>query len=152
MSDETSWGPDPALALADAGEAADRMVDSILPPRAFLVAFAALVATLFSIFHVVPMSVSLWLLLLALPLGLWYFLSMRARPKPRTMTRHSGPYIGYALLLSLAFQASRFWEALLWWEVAAKWVVTFAFSLFVVSRLLRAEARSRLEDASERPV
>ena len=143
------FGPEDALAEAE--KAAGRMVGAADVPKSFLLAMVALVATVFALFHAVPMSVSLGLLLLAIPLGIWYYLLVCVRPKPRTMLKHSGSYVGYVLLLSLVFQASRFWEALLWWEVAAKWVVTFVLSWFLLSRLLDAEAKSRLKDASEQP-
>ncbi|MFJ6418368.1 hypothetical protein [Paeniglutamicibacter sp. NPDC091659] len=151
MPDDTPEHYRPHDALAEAERVAERLVGATQVPKSFLLAMAALVATLFSLFHVVPMSVSLSLLLLAIPMGAWYYLLMRARPKPRTMLKHSGPYVGYALLLSLIFQASRFWEGLLWWEVSVKWVLTFALSWFLLSRLLDAEANSRLRDASEHP-
>ncbi|MFF5794463.1 hypothetical protein ACFY5D_20665 [Paeniglutamicibacter sp. NPDC012692] len=143
------FGPDDALAEVE--KAAGRMVGAAEMPKSFLLAMVALVATIFALFHVVPMPVSLGLLLLGIPLVIWYYLLVRVRPKPRTMLKHSGPYVGYALLLSLIFQATRFWEALLWWEVAAKWVVTFALAWFLLTRLLDAEAKSRLKDASEHP-
>jgi hypothetical protein len=149
MPDAKPAGHDPGDALAEAEKAADRMVSAAEAPKGFLLAMSGLVATLFSLFHVVPLPVLLGLLSLSIPLGIWYYLLMRMRPKPRTMLKHSGPYIGHALLLALMVQASRFWEALLWWEVAAKWVVTFALFWFLMSRLRDAEAKSRLKDANE---
>lgn len=151
MPDATPAGYAPGDALAEAERAADRMVSAAEVPKGFLLAMSGLVATLFSLFHVVPLPVLLGLLSLSIPLGTWYYLLMRARPKPRIMLKHSGPYIGYALLLALMVQASRFWEALLWWEVAAKWLATFVLFWFLTSRLRDAEASSRLKDANERP-
>lgn len=85
-------------------------------------------------------------------MGLWYFLVMRKRPKPRPMLHHSGPYLGYGLLFMLVLQFSRFWVTGSWGEAGIKWLVMFGACWFCVSRMRAAAMRNRLRDAHERAV
>lgn len=60
--------------------------------------------------------------------------------------------MAYVMLLMLALQGSRFWEAFTWWEVGSKWLLMFAVGWFAIARMRAATIKNRLKDASERPV
>ena len=143
---------DPRAVLAEVDGVSSAMVDSTEAPRGFMLVLVALVATAMALATVVPWPVILGLCALGIPLGIWYYLVMRKRPKPRPVTSHSGPYFLYFLLLLLVTQCSRFWEPGTWWEVVAKWLVVFGILWFSMSRMRTATVNHRVKDANERPV
>lgn len=154
MTNQKPWSEDfdPRAVLAEVDGASNAMVNSTEAPRGFMLALVALIATLMALITVVPWSVILGLMALGVPLGIWYYLVMRKRPKPRPVTSHSGPYFLYFLLMLVATQFSRFWEPGTWWEVAAKWLVVFGILWFSMSRMRTATVNNRVKDANERPV
>lgn len=154
MPDEARWPADfdPRAALAEASGASGAMVDNTEAPRSFAAAMAAIVSAIFALIHAVPWGATLGVAALLLPLGIWYYLLVRGRPRPRTVLSHSGTYVGHCLLMGLGLQVARFWEALSWWEVGAKWLLLFVVLCFCLSRMRSAAIRNRLEDANERPV
>lgn len=143
---------DPRRALAEAERASRAMVASSNPPRSFMLAFVALVATLFTLMDRVSWAVNLGLVALAIPLGLWYFLLMRGRPRPRHPLRSSGAYVGFGLLLMAVLHGSGWWVPGSWAEVAVKWIVLFAGCWFCISRLQAMSVRDRLREAREKHV
>lgn len=154
MSDEKSWpaGFDPREALAEADGASGAMVRSTEAPRGFMLALVLMISTVMALLGVASWQVLLGIGALAIPLGIWYVLLMRKRPKPRTILSHSGPYMLNVFLLVLVLQGSRFWEALSWLEVFAKWVVVFSICWYATSRMRTSAIKNRLKDANERPV
>lgn len=154
MADDEPWSEDrdPRQALAEVDDASSAMANSTETPRGFMFALVALIATVFTLINMVPWSVILGLNALFIPLGLWYYLAMRKRPKPRPMLNHSGPYMAYVLLLTLVLQFSRFWVTGSWGEAGVKWLVMFGTCWFCVSRMRTSAMRNRLRDARERPV
>ncbi|GAA4765490.1 hypothetical protein GCM10025784_11080 [Citricoccus nitrophenolicus] len=143
---------DPRQALTEVDGASSTMVDATDAPRGFMFAFVALVATVMTLIGMAPWPVVLGVAALSIPLGLWYFFVMRRRPKPRPMLNHSKSYVGYFLLLIVALQFVRFWEASSWGETGAKWLLVFMVCWFCVSRLRTVAMRDRLKDAHERPI
>lgn len=121
-------------------------------PRGIMFALLAITSTVFALVNVVPWNVTFGIFGLLVPLGIWYYLAMRTRPKRRAVLSHSGAYMAYVMLLMLALQGSRFWEALTWWEVGSKWLLMFAVGWFAIARMRAATIKNRLKDASERPV
>ena len=154
MSDEKSWPADidPRGALAEVDGASGAMVHSTEAPRGFMLALVLVISTVMALLGVAPWPVLLGIGILLVPLLVWYLLAMRARPKPRPILSHSGPYMLHAFLLMLVMQAGRFWEPRSWWEVAAKWVVVFAICWYAMSRMRTSAIRNRLKDANERPI
>jgi hypothetical protein len=154
MSDEKTWpaGIDPREALAEVDGASGAMVHSTEAPRGFMLALVLVMSTVMALLGVATWPILLGIGALGAPLLAWYLLAMRARPKPRPILSHSGPYMLYALLLMLVMQAGRFWEPRSWWEVAAKWIVVFAICWYAMSRMRAAAIRNRLKDANERPI
>lgn len=154
MATEKPWSKDfdPRQALADVDGASSAMVSSTDAPRGFMFSFVALFATVITLINVVSWSVIIGLSALSIPLGLWYYLVMRNRPKPRAVLSHSGPYMGYFLLFMMALQFSRFWTTGSWGEAGAKWLVVFGVCWFCISRLRIAAMRNRLKDANERHI
>ncbi|MHA7304096.1 hypothetical protein ACX80E_02445 [Arthrobacter sp. TMN-49] len=154
MVDANPWSAnfDPREVLAEADNASNAMVNSTEPPRGFMITLVALIATITALVNVVSWSVILGLAAFVVPLGIWYYLMMRKRPKPRVVLSHSGPYLGYALLLMLVVQFSRFWATGSWGEVAAKWLVTFWICGFCMSRMRTSMMKNRIKDANERPI
>lgn len=127
------------------------MANSTEKPR-FLFALVALMATVMTLIGMVPWPVVVGLGALFIPLGLWYSLVMRKRPKPRPMLNHSGSYAGYFLLLILAMQFIRFWQVGSWGEASVTWLLVFGIGWFCIFRTRTAAMRDRLKDAHERPV
>lgn len=143
---------DPQALLAEVDDVSHAMVNSTEAPRGFMLALVALIATVMTLITVAPWTVTLGLCALGVPLGIWYHLVMRKRPKPRTVTSHSGPYLLYFLLMLLVTQFSRYWEPGTWWEVAAKWLVVFGICWYSMSRMRTATVNNRVKDANERPI
>ncbi|ASN40451.1 hypothetical protein CGQ24_16500 [Arthrobacter sp. 7749] len=154
MSDQhPSLHPSEALkALAEVERASISMAEKAEPSRLFMIAMVAIISTVMALIHAVPWGVSLSILGLGIPLSIWYFMTMRKRPKPRTILSHSGPYMRYALLMVLVTQAGRFWEAHLWWEIGAKWIAVFVLLHFCISRMRIAAIKNRVKDANEHSV
>lgn len=128
------------------------MANSTDVPRGFMFAWVALIATVMTLIDTVAWPVVLGVGALSIPLGLWHFLVMRKRPKPRPMLNHSRSYVGYFLLLILALQFIRFWQAASWGEAGAKWLLVFGACWFCISRLHAVAMRDRLKDAHERHI
>lgn len=143
---------DPLVALAEVDGASGAMVCNTEAPRSFMVALVALVSAILALIHAVPWGVVLSVAALLAPLGIWYYMLVRAWAKPRTVLSHSGKYVGYFLLMGLGMQVARFWEARLWWEIGAKWLLLFVLLYFCMSRMRSAAVKNRLKDANERPV
>ncbi len=143
---------DPREMLAEIDGTSTAMVGSTEAPRSFMFTLLALLTTVITLLDVVSWPMILGLFTLFIPLGLWYYLLMRNRPKARTVLSHSGPYIGYGLLFGLVMQFSRFWEAESWGESVAKWLVVFTILGFCISRMRSATIKNRLKDANERPL
>ena len=141
---------DSRRALTEVDRASSVMVASSDPPRWFTLVFVALVATIFSITNLVSWAAILSLLALMIPLGLWYLLLMRNRPRPRHPLRASGAYLGYGLLLMAVLHVSGWWVPEAWAEVGAKWIVLFAACWFCVWRLHAMSVRDRLREAQEK--
>lgn len=154
MPDEKLPPPDldPRAALAEIDGASGAMVNSTEAPRAFMLAVVLIVSTILALVNAVPWPVLLGVGALLIPLGVWYMLLMRKRPRPRPMLSHSGPYVGNVLLLMLFMQFGLFWEVRSWWEIATKWLVVFAVCWYAMSRTRMVAIRNRLKDANERPV
>lgn len=140
---------DPREVLAEIDGASNEMVASSEAPRSFTVAFVALVATIFALLNVVSWPIIYGLSALSIPLGVWYYLLMRKRPKPRAPLSPSGAYVAYFFLLMLVLQFSRFWEAGSWGRVAVKWLALFVLLWFSLSGMLTAAMKKRLKDANE---
>lgn len=147
-----SRGFDPRTALAEVDDAVHTMAENTEAPRSIMIALLAVIATTFALIDVVPWSVTLGCFGLLIPLGIWYFVSMRKRPKARTSISHSGPYMVYVLLFMLVLQGVRFWEAIQWWEICAKWLLIFGLGWFAASRMRAATIKSRVKDANGRPI
>lgn len=143
---------DPGEILAEIDGTSTAMVDATEAPRSFMFTLLALSTTVITLLDVVSWPMILGLFALFIPLGLWYHLLMRNRPKARPVLKHSGPYIGYGLLLGLVMQSSRFWEVESWGEGGAKWLVVFGILGFCMSRMRTATIKNRLKDANERPL
>lgn len=143
---------DPRAVLAEVDGASNAMVNSTEAPRGFMLVVAALIATVMALLTVVPWSVIVGLCALGIPLGIWYYLVMRKRPKPRPVTRHSGPYFLSFLLFLLVTQFSRFWEPGAWWEITVKGLVLFGITWFSMSRMRTATVNNRVKDGNERPI
>lgn len=143
---------DARAALAEVDGVSNAMVNSTEAPRGFMLVLVALIATVMALVTVVPWSVILGLFTLGIPLGIWYHLAMRKRPKPRPVTSHSGPYFLSFLLFLLVTQFSRFWEPGAWWEIVGKWLVLFGIIWFSMSRMRTATMNNRVKDANERPI
>ena len=154
MPDENppTVGFDPRDALAEVDGASGAMVHSTEAPRSFMLAMVLIISTVTALLGVASWPILLVVGALLVPLGVWYLVLMRNRPKPRPILSHSGPYMLNVFLLMLVLQGGRFWEPESWWEVAAKWVVVFAVSLFALSRMRTSAINNRLKDANERPV
>jgi hypothetical protein len=154
MPDEVPWPADfdPREALAEAEGASGAMVKSTEAPGGFTLAVALIISTIMALATVAPWPVLLGVGALVIPLGVWYMLLMRERPKPRPILGHSGPYVLNVLLFMLVVQGGRFWEVRSWWEIAAKWVVVFVISWYAMTRMRTAAIRNRLKDANECPV
>ncbi|QXQ10892.1 hypothetical protein [Paeniglutamicibacter sp. Y32M11] len=154
MSDQhPSLHPSEALKnLAEVELASISMAERAEPSRPFMIALVAIISTVMALIHAVPWGVSLSIFGLGIPLGIWYFMTMRMRPKSRTILSHSGPYMRYALLMMLITQVGRFWEAHLWWEIGAKWIVVFVLLYFCISRMRSAAIKNRVKDANEHSV
>ncbi|MHA7304084.1 hypothetical protein ACX80E_02385 [Arthrobacter sp. TMN-49] len=142
----------PASALGEAEEATDSMADNTEEPRSMMFVLLVIISTGFGLVDIVPWSVTLSLFGLLIPVGIWYYLVMRERPKQRTVLSHSGPYMAYVLLFMLIIQAGRVWEANLWWEVASKWILIFSLGWFATSRIRTETTKNRIKDANERPI
>ncbi|MFJ6419194.1 hypothetical protein [Paeniglutamicibacter sp. NPDC091659] len=143
---------DPRSVLAEVDGVSNAMVNSTEAPRGFTLVLVALIATVMALITVVPWPAILGLCALGIPLGIWYYLVMRKRPKARPIRSHSGPYFLSFLLFMLVMQFSRFWEPGTWWEVAAKWVVLLGVGWFCMSRMHTATVNNRVKDANERPI
>lgn len=141
----------PRDVLTEIDGTTNAMVIAMEPPRIFMVALVAFVATFIALINAVPWPALIGLSTLGIPLGIWYYLMMRKRPKARTIMSHPGSYIGYSMLLMLLMQSSRFWVVSQWWEVTAKWVGVFAICWFCLSRMRTASIKNRVKDANERP-
>ena len=154
MTEEKPWSASfsPASALGEAEEATDSMADSTEAPRSMMLVLLVIISTVFALVDVVPWSVTFGLLGLLVPVGIWYYLVMRKRPKRRTVLSQSGPYMAYVLLFMLIIQAGRFWEANLWWEVVSKWLLIFFLGWFTTSRMRTETIKNRIKDANERPI
>lgn len=143
---------DPREMLAEIDGTSTAMVDSTEAPRSFMFTLLALITTVIALLNVVSWPIILGLSTLFIPLGVWRYLLMRKRPKPRPILKHSGPYMGYVLLLILFLQSSRFWEAESWGEVGVKWLVLFGILWLCMSGMRAATIKNRLKDANERPL
>lgn len=154
MEEETQKpdGLGPREMLAEIDSASTAMVGSTEAPRSLMFTLLALLTTVITLLDVVSWPMILGLFTLFIPLGLWYHLLMRNRPKARTVLNHSGPYIGYGLLFGLVMQCSRFWEVESWAEGGAKWLVVFGILGFCMSGMRTATIKNRLKDANERPL
>ncbi|NUL44968.1 hypothetical protein F7P69_07130 [Cellulosimicrobium funkei] len=140
---------DPREVLAEIDGTSKEMVASSEAPRSFMVAFVALVATIFALLNVASWPIIYGLSALSIPLGVWYYLLMRKRPKPRASLSPSGAYVAYFFLLMLVLQFSRFWEPGSWGGVTAKWLALFVLLWFSLSGLRTAAMKKRLKDANE---
>lgn len=143
---------EPCQALTEVDGVSSAMVDATDAPRGFMVALVALMATVMTLVGMAPWPVVLGVGALSIPLGLWYFLVMRRRPRARPMLNHSRSYVGYFLLLIVALQFVRFWEVSSWGAAGAKWLLVFMICWFCVSRLRTTARRDRLKDAHGRPI
>lgn len=154
MIEEKPWSTSfsPATALGEAIEATDSMANNTEAPLSMMFVLLVIISTVFALVDVVPWSVTFSLLGLLIPVGVWYYLVMRKRPKRRTVLSHSGPYMVYVLLFMLVIQAGRFWEANLWWEIVAKWLLIFSLGWFTTSRMRTETIKNRIKDANERPI
>ncbi|EMQ97827.1 hypothetical protein [Paeniglutamicibacter gangotriensis] len=154
MPDESprTVGFDPRAALAEVDGASGAMVHSTEAPRGFALALVLIISTVIALLGVASWPLLLGIGALLVPLGVWYLVLLRNRPKPRPILSHSGPYMLYALLLMLVMQGGRFWEPESWWEVVAKWIVIFAVSWYSFSRMRTSAINNRLKDANERPI
>lgn len=139
----------PAEMLAAVSRASACMITASDAPKEFYPILVALIATILSLRFAAPLTVLLGLLTLLLPLGAWYFLWTRHRAKPRALLNASGAHGGYFLLILLFITAAGFWEARTGWDIAAKWIICFAVSLFAQSKMRSSMAASRHKDAVE---
>ncbi len=147
-----SEGLDPRTMLADIDGTSAAMVSSTEVPRSFMFILLALMTTVVALLGVVSWPMIFVLCALFIPLGIWWYLLMRRRAKPRPILKHSWPYIGYVFLLMLVLQFSRFWEVGEWGEVGVKWLVLFGILGFCMSGMRTAAIKNRLKDANERPL
>lgn len=139
-------------ALSATHDASTATTTSTDAPRGFVFCFITLITTFVTLINVASWPVILGLAALFIPLTVWYLLHKKKQPKLRHILSPSGAYVGYFILLIVGTQVSRFWEPGSWAEVAAKWVLVFAFFWFCISRVLTAMTRDRLREANERYV
>lgn len=139
-----------AAMLAAAHNTATASAEQSEPPRYFVVLASMVCAVNFSMFGVVDQVLWYWLLLLFVPLGFWFFVERRKRPKSRIPLRHSGKYMLAVLGLMLAAQISQFWipegPAL----VAAKFAALLAVFWVTLSIMRRESITNRIHDGQER--
>lgn len=128
------------------------MVHHTEASRPFIVALVAIISTILALIRAVPWGATLSVAALLVPLGIWYYVRVRARPKSHTVLSHCGKYVGNCLLMILSLQVAGFWEARLWWEIGAKCLLLLVLLYFCMSRMRSAAIKYRLKDASERPV
>ena len=143
---------EPREALAEIEDASEAMVGATEAPRKIMYAMLAFVATICALANYVSWPVFCALLLLIIPLGFWYVLLMRKRPKARPILKHSGRYMGYVLLFMLTLQVASFWEPGSWGEVGLKWLALFGVLCLCMTGMRTATIKNRLKDANERDV
>ncbi|MGO2053703.1 MAG: hypothetical protein ACTH2H_13080 [Glutamicibacter sp.] len=145
-------GYEPREALAEIEDASEAMVGATEAPRKIMYAVLAFVATVCTLANYVSWPAFFALFLLIIPLGFWYFLLMRKRPRARPVLRHSGRYMGYVLLFMLTLQVANFWEPGSWGEAGLKWLALFGVLCLCMTGMRTATIKNRLKDANERGV
>lgn len=138
---------DPAASLAAAQAAARRSVQASQEPRGFRLAFVAWLSTIAALAHTASWPVLAGLIAVLLPLGFWYYQSVRAKARARTLLVPPGG--GYLLLGFLYLQVARVWEADTAGSIGLKWLVSFALAWFVCSSITQATITARVKDANE---
>lgn len=135
-------------ALAEIDAAAGHSVRQVAGPPWF----ARIVVLGFSLaqalFHMTPLWIPLGILGLVLGAGAWLYF-VRRTAKPRTLLGQSSAYGWWFLLLLLVTQFANFWHADTWLQVGAKFVLLLVVLGFIMSKMLAAEQRWRLNDANE---
>lgn len=154
LTEEQLWKEDlnAQQALAEAEDASTAMLKAAEVPRSFMFCCIALISTVLTLINVVPWLVILCLAALSIPLGWWYFLESRKRPKPRYLMTPSAAQAGYMILAIIAMQGSQYWVPDSWVVVVAKGVVIFGIWWFCLSRLRGVVLKDRLKEAYERPI
>lgn len=141
-----------ATLLASARRAASDSAEHSEAPRYFVAWMALVTAAVFSLHGVIAPHLWYWSLCAYVPLGIWYWLSARKRPKARTVLRHSRRYILFMLLLMFVMQFGNFWVPETPWLVAAKFLILLAV-FWITLRVMRSETiKTRLEDGHERSI
>ncbi|MGQ3382517.1 hypothetical protein [Glutamicibacter sp. TV12E] len=129
-----------------------QMVKASGNPRGLLTSVVAVSAVVFTLFQAYPPQ-AYWLVLLYLPLALWYALAQRGRAKPRALINSpsllTGAYAGYFFLCILLINCLRFWDATQVEEFLAKILVTFLSAEFLVTKMQHAYNRARVEDGND---
>lgn len=142
-----------AKLLHSVGQESEQMVKASGNPRGLLTTVAAVSAVVFTLFQAYPPQ-AYWLVLLYIPLILWYVLAQRRRARPRTLINTpgllSGAYAGYFILCILLINCLRFWETSRIDEVLAKILVTFISGMFLVTKMQTAYNKARVEDGNDR--
>lgn len=141
-----------AALLASARRAATRSAERSEAPRYFVTWVSLVSAVIFSLHGIIDQTFWYWSFSAYVPLGIWYWLSARKRPKARTVLRHSRRYILFMLLLMFVMQFGRFWVPETPWLVAAKFAVLLSIFWITLWTMRSETIKTRIEDGHERRI
>lgn len=121
-------------------------------PKGFTLVFSAYLASFFGIRGVIPDAIWYWLILLAVPLLVWYWNWYKSPARLGPEDKHSKGYILAMLVMVICMQSATMWVPNNAWLVAIKimglFIIIFGAQMIMRSETVKQRVRKALHYAN----